>query len=137
MSTRSTISVQNNQGQVILIYCHCDGYLEHNGFILKNHYNTLEKALELVALGYLSSLGLEIGEQHKFEDRGLHPTWCTYYNRDRGDTDVYPHGIESVAEYYTMLQNGDINFRQEFNYLFKEGKWFVSLEDSPLEFVLV
>jgi len=39
------------------IYCHWDGYVNHNGMILKEHY---DKVQELIALGGLSSLESKI-----------------------------------------------------------------------------
>ena len=60
MGTRSRIGVMH--GDVVKsVYCHWDGYLEHNGQILLEHYDSA-KANNLVALGDLSSLGSVIGE---------------------------------------------------------------------------
>ena len=38
MSTRSRIAIKQNDGTYKSIYCHSDGYLEHNGYILYNYY---------------------------------------------------------------------------------------------------
>ena len=38
MGTRSTIAIQKLDGSVEQIYCHWDGYLDHNGTILKTEY---------------------------------------------------------------------------------------------------
>ena len=32
MATRSTISIQKNDGTIRSVYCHWDGYCEHNGY---------------------------------------------------------------------------------------------------------
>ncbi len=64
MGTRSRIAVMH--GSVAKsVYCHWDGYLEHNGTILQEHYDS-SKANHLVALGDLSSLRPELGEKHAF-----------------------------------------------------------------------
>jgi len=54
MGTRSRIGVMHGDN-VKSVYCHWDGYLEHNGVILQEHYDSA-KANQLVALGDLSSL---------------------------------------------------------------------------------
>ena len=59
MGTRSRIGVMHGD-KVKSVYCHWDGYLEHNGAILQEHYNS-SKANFLVALGDISSLGRNIG----------------------------------------------------------------------------
>ena len=38
MGTRSTIALEYADGTVHQVYCHWDGYLEHNGRILQEHY---------------------------------------------------------------------------------------------------
>ena len=64
MGTRSRIGVMH--GDVCKsVYCHWDGYLEHNGDILETHYDSA-KANTLVALGDLSSLAPYIGEELPF-----------------------------------------------------------------------
>jgi len=67
MGTRSRIAVMH--GEVCKsVYCHWDGYLEHNGAILQEHYDS-SKANQLVAMGDLSSLRPEIGVKHPFSCR--------------------------------------------------------------------
>ncbi len=55
MSTRSNIAYVD-EGAVYSIYCHMDGYLDHTGRILFDHYNSFEKAKELVDLSNISFL---------------------------------------------------------------------------------
>jgi hypothetical protein len=43
-------------GSVLSIYSHWDSYPEHNGRILRTHYNTREKVEELIDLGDCSSI---------------------------------------------------------------------------------
>jgi len=95
MGTRSAIGFVEYDGSVVGIYCHWDGYLEHNGRILVEHYNDTYKALELIELGDISSLRPEIGEKHPFSPHGtnmplekyneLYGNMTTAYSRDRGE----------------------------------------------------
>ena len=54
MATRSTIGVLNTDGSVTAVYCHWDGYPEHNGKILIENYTTEEKVRELISFGSIS-----------------------------------------------------------------------------------
>ena len=86
MGTRSAIVVHDGHHQNYRgIYCHWDGYPEYNGMILLEHYVDPNKVSELIALGNLSSLGDNIGEQHDFNQRTDEE--CTAYARDRGEED--------------------------------------------------
>lgn len=95
MGTRSRIGILESNGSVTSIYCHWDGYVEHHGPILRDHYATVEKVRALIALGDISSLEGELGEKHDFNDapRGV----CNAYGRDRGEagTDAISGTVES------------------------------------------
>ncbi len=110
MGTRSDIIVHRADGKWARVYCHWDGYIEHNGKLLFEHYSDQMKADALVSLGDISSLGGDIGEKHDFDYRGatyggkrsydLKPgdpgmdeftrlsRMCCVYGRDRGETGV-------------------------------------------------
>jgi len=122
MGTRSTISMANADGTVTSIYCHWDGYLGHNGRILRDHYDTAAKVKALMKLHSLSSLGEFVGKKHDFEQRFPHGAFkpCTSHVRDRG---------EKIKAYVGWLEGVD---RQEYNYLFKDGAWTVSEEDDDV-----
>lgn len=91
MSTRSNISMELPNGKYKTIYCHFDGYPEHNGELLLNYYNTKDKVEKLLSMGNLSSLAQKIDPQdgtkhsYKYEDR-QHDV-CVFYNRDCGVKD--------------------------------------------------
>ncbi len=98
MGTRSMIAIQNPYSKdVRAVYCHWDGYLEHNGSILHKHYSQSPKVNNLIALGGLSSLRAEIGEKHLFSSMEINDKaeraayeeavkdMCTFYTRDRGE----------------------------------------------------
>lgn len=113
MSTNARIGVENEDGTVTSAYTHWDGYPSHHAPILSEHYADPAKLRELLALGDLSSLAPEIGEQHDFESRE-HPGWCLFYARDRGETDVAAktHPIDAWPDY-----------GQAFEYLLKPNGW--------------
>ena len=111
------------------VYCHWDGYLEHNGQILQEHYDSA-KANHLVALGDLSSLQKQIGEEHPF---GYHGTdmsaeeynakfsgMCTFYGRDRGETGTDFKVAHTFAEF---LEQAD-GCGAEYYYIMKDGVWY-------------
>ena len=81
MGTRSTIALEFADGTVEQVYCHWDGYLEHNGQILLKHYSDPFKLRDLIDLGDMSSLGERIGTQHAFDKAPEGE--CTFYLRDR------------------------------------------------------
>lgn len=115
MSTRSMIGRLNPDGSVDGIYCHWDGYPEHNGKILIAHYNTPERVEELLDLGNLSALGAEIGEQQDFNDPK--DGWCLAYGRDRGEDGQDARHFTNVYEFMTT------RFGVDYIYLYTEGKW--------------
>jgi hypothetical protein len=117
MATRSTIAIRNQDDTVTGIYCHWDGYLEHNGRILHDHYTTEEIVRELISLGDLSSLGLEIGTKHDFDNAPRNE--CNAYGRDRGEK-----GVDATT-FHTWNQMLNEQ-RQAYNYLFVPGEgWYV------------
>ena len=134
MATRSAIGVMH--GDVCkAVYCHWDGYLDNNGAILLEHYNSA-KANNLVALGDLSSLAPEIGEQHPFSqfeipeaDRVNYDNWCTFYGRDRGETNTSWKTFQTYKEFIDYFDGCGC----EYYYLMKDGVWYVSQYGRPLE----
>lgn len=56
MATRSAIGFVEYDGSVRAIYCHWDGYPDHNGKMLEEHYDSIEKVEELLDFGDISDL---------------------------------------------------------------------------------
>lgn len=54
MATRSRIGIELNDGSILSVYHHWDGYPSWLGRILKTHYNTKEKVSELIDGGDMS-----------------------------------------------------------------------------------
>lgn len=112
MSTNSTISLENQDGSVVSIYCHWDGYPSNNGKILHQHYNSVDKVESLLELGFLSSLDPNIGLCEKMK---------SYSEEDSM--------INKSRKYSSFTEALEYNGR-EYNYLFKNGKWYVHIEKN-------
>lgn len=130
MSTRSRIAIETRDtdgNQVInSIYCHFDGYPEGVGTTLFNHYTSKEKVTELIKLGDISSLGIQL------------TSTTVAYHRDRGEDFCEPRVDHSIPEFI----KSDV---EEYGYLFtEEGEWLMvhghvnasSREAEPLNYVL-
>ena len=130
MGTRSRIAVMHGDN-CKSVYCHWDGYLEHNGSLLQKHYDSA-KANNLVALGDLSSLKPEIGEKHAFSQfelraeevagfKLLTENWCTFYGRDRGETNVEFQTDTDFDAFIERVQG----CCAEWYYIMRDGVWYV------------
>ena len=130
MGTRSRIGVMHGDN-VKSVYCHWDGYLEHNGAILQEHYDSV-KANQLVALGDLSSLRPNIGEKHKFsqfdcdeltseEFEKRYGGMCTFYGRDRGETGTGWKTHTNFVDFFAEVEGSWC----EWYYIMRDGVWYV------------
>lgn len=134
MGTRSTIALEFADGTVQQVYCHWDGYLDHNGQILLQHYTDPFKLRDLIDLGDMSSLGINIGSQHPFSphsdadskaayEAAMAEGATTFYGRDRGETGVEAKKFKSFEDYKANHQY------EEYEYILRniDGKavWFV------------
>ena len=132
MATRSTIALEFADGTVQQVYCHWDGYLDHNGKILFQHYVDPFKTRELIDLGDVSSLRPDIGIKHAFSQfelpkeeveayTKLTEDMCTFYGRDRGETGASAKKFKDFADYVANHQY------EEYEYILrKDGNWYVS-----------
>jgi hypothetical protein len=121
------IAIQNPYNKTVrAVYCHWDGYLEHNGAILHNHYSASPKVNNLIALGDLSSLRPEIGEKHAFSQfdlpkdeveafKAATENMCTFYGRDRGEDAPFKvfNTLAEAEDHYTW---------SDYFYCFKYSK---------------
>ena len=115
MGTRSTIALEFADGTVEQVYCHWDGYLEHNGQILAKHYMDPFKVRDLIALGGFSSL-----------DTTVEATKSTAYTQRGEDLDI--NKFKDYADYVANHQY------EEYDYILRQvdGKavWFVADHDG-------
>jgi hypothetical protein len=115
MGTRSTIALEFADGTVEQVYCHWDGYLEHNGKILAGHYINPFKLKKLLALGGFSSL-----------ETTVEGTAATAYTQ-RGEE-------VSIGKYKDFNEYKHEAQFEEYDYILRQvnGKavWFVSDHDG-------
>jgi len=103
MGTRSNIAYERPNGQVVVTYCHYDGYPSYNGVILNENYDTPKTAEELANQGYLSSLKPTLKDS--LEGRANH------------DAPMIYHSLHSYLN--------DIQWDIEWIYIFRRGQWYV------------
>jgi hypothetical protein len=116
MSTNSKIAIEQEDGSIVGIYCHGDGYLEGVGSTLNEHWNNPEKLKPAIDLGDASVWGPVIGEKINFADRD--ESQNCYYGRDRGESNIEPRTYNNQQEY-----KEDEGF-SSFIYLLKNtGEW--------------
>jgi hypothetical protein len=100
-------------GTVQQIYCHWDGYLEHNGKILFNHYVDPYKTRELIDMGDISSLCNTIEETKQ----GAYHFW-------RGE-ELRVAKFNDFQDYLAHHQYEDYEY-----ILRKDGHWYVQAHDD-------
>ena len=126
MGTRSTIALEFADGTVQQVYCHWDGYLDHNGRILLQHYSDPFKLRELIDLGDMSSLAENIGTQHPFSKAPKGE--CTFYLRDRKEQGCGAKKFKDFADYKANHQY------EEFEYILRacgdKAVWYVADHNS-------
>ena len=111
MATRSRIGIQLKDDSILSVYCHWDGYPEFNGVKLIEHFNSYDKAAELIDGGDISALWTNAG----WDNETLEQTAPLYYS-SRGE-DLPPRLDSDLCEY--LLPDG----AEEYHYLFTNGKW--------------
>jgi hypothetical protein len=109
MGTRSRIGIQLADDSILSVYSHWDGYPSFNGVKLVEHFNSYEKAAELIDGGDISCLWTNAGWQNEL----LTTTGPLTY-ASRGE-DCPPRYDVSAKTY---LENGE-----EYAYLFANDEW--------------
>jgi len=154
MSTRSNIIARCSDGLWRKIYCHWDGYLDHNGKVLFENYQDQKKIDKLLKLGSISSLGPEIGKKHDFDwstklyeqhsskkiteeeyasaqKKGQEV--CNVYHRDRGEPweDTKPEAADTLAGVWTFEET-----LTEFSYVWDGRQWWVGDPDKGMQAII-
>lgn len=109
MSTRSLIGILTENNQVKNIYCHSDGYIDNNGVILLDHYNSKSLVEEMIDRGSMSYLMERVA-------------LCKYYGiREEPE-------FESPQTYTLEKYASSADGMVEYSYLFVPGedRWFVA-----------
>ena len=110
MGTRSRLGIQLADKSILSVYCHYDGYPSFNGVKLQEHFNSHDKASELIDGGDLSALWTNQGHHSE-----ILPEVGPLYYSSRGENT--PPRIDSNLKQY--LTDG----AEEYAYLFKDGEW--------------
>jgi len=122
MGTRARIGIQLKDNSILSVYHHWDGYPEWLGRILKTHYNSKEKASELIDGGDMSvcwtkerwtgkELAPYVKEIKEFDEYGPQ-----YYSQ-RGE-DCPPRYDDSISDYLEKNNN------EEYAYVWTiNNKW--------------
>jgi len=114
MSTRSRIGIELSDGSILSAYHHWDGYPEWLGRILNTHYNTKEKAAELIDGGDMSSCWTNERWSNDLLDRHRDEYGPQYYSQ-RGE-DSPPRLDADMDEFFS---DGE-----EYSYIFRNGNWY-------------
>jgi hypothetical protein len=80
MATRSRIGIELDNGSILSVYLHFDGYPKFSGRILKTYYDTQRKVSSLIDGGDISCLWTNLG----FNQETLPETGPLYYSQ-RGE----------------------------------------------------
>jgi len=122
MATRAIIAKLDDKG-VKAIYNHSDGYLEHAGRILNEHYRDENKVDELLAHGDVSIIDENIGVKIDFNDYKTRYAnkQCKFYMRDRGEKYKHAEQLKDETELIEFSSNCDV----DFIYMFAYGYWYV------------
>lgn len=125
MPTRSNIGYVED-GKAKVVYCHYDGHLDWNGRLLFKHFNSLEKAKEIVALGDLSFLEEKLypsdGIEHSFEKSESGVTVA--YHRDGEDEfRIKEYEVSKTNPLEDLKKLNDVMI--EYVYIFYQNQWWV------------
>ena len=96
MGTRSRIGYELPDHSVVSVYCHWDGYVEHNGRILVEHYQDREAVKELIDGGSMSSLRTT----QTWESEIMKDDDNNYILDENGQTQ-YTHTRDAQPQYHT------------------------------------
>ena len=123
MGTRSTIALEFADGTVEQVYCHWDGYLEHNGKLLVENYSDPFELQKLLALGAFSSLCATVEE-----------TKTGAYHHWRGE-ELVINKYKNADEYFDCSQ------QEEYDYILRNvngtATWFVRCYSTDNQWVTI
>ena len=114
MSTRARIGIQLPDDSILSVYHHFDGYPEGLGVKLVEHYNTYEKASELIDGGNMSNcysdskFNVETGEFTPIADPKP-----SYYGGDE-EAPILSKNFDEFTR---------IDCWQEYSYVFVKDRW--------------
>ena len=129
MATRSTIAIENLDGSINQVYCHWDGYISWNGYILNKYYNTREEVEKLISGAAISSLG-----------RSISDTPLDFDTQDSENTKYYSYRgeITEIRHFKDFTDYEENHQYEEYEYLFtKDNVWSVFFNNDWHDLELV
>ena len=119
MSTRSWIGIKQKDQSLNLVYCHYDGYIEHNGLLLQNYYQTIDKIKQLIKNGSIRILKETVESTDYFIDEN---DIIQYKSIDDLKQDMITNKNFIVIEYFYYFDEevntwfvGEIDYDSDFN----------------------
>ena len=110
MGTRSFITIKHKDNTYSGVYCHWDGYVEHNGKILKEDYQARSKVVDLIDGGDMSCCWTD----NRWDDSGVMGVYGPQYYSQRGehcdprlDANKYDYLAEGEEYAYLYTLNGE------------------------------
>lgn len=131
MGTRSRIGYELPDHTVVSVYCHYDGYVEHNGRVLVEHYTDRDAVKELIDGGSMSSLRTThlwvtaaVRDQDGQIARDMDGNWVYSPTRDPQPLYHTERGEELNVEHTSFDEFISGNSGEEYAYLFDlNGNW--------------
>ena len=104
MGTRSFIGKMNSDNSITSVYCHFDGYPQHNGKILTTNYITQQQVDCLLTCGDMSVLGPTLDQ-------------CSFY-KDMGERYIKAKDYETLEQFIKDGQEVWVEYFYVFNHDF-------------------
>ena len=114
MGTRARIGILLPDDSILSVYHHWDGYPEWLGVTLKEHYNTYEKASELIDGGNMGSCYSDNEFDYEKQEFVKQDPKPTYYGGD----DERPRLSRNFTQFAFDSKSGE-----EYLYLFVDNEW--------------
>ena len=145
MATRSAIGYRKLDGSVRAVYCHWDGYPQHQLPILEEHYNGIRKVQALIRPGSMSSLRTRQVWEHGnmlLEDGRIvrDAEGFTRYDNDRNPQPLYHvergdgRDAEAPVTSHYPLNTWFHSHDCEYLYVFERDKtWTVFSAHAPID----
>ena len=126
MSTRCLIAVINTDGTGKYIRVNCDGYPEWAGRLLATFYPSRDNAIEVVAMGDMSSLGKSLEPKSETKD-DIDTTGTVAHHRDWQepyDSVKARHLRCGLVEFDKIIKESDCMY----GYAYVGGSWMVCVD---------
>lgn len=131
MGTRSRIGYELPDHTVVSVYCHYDGYVEHNGRVLVEHYTDRDAVKELIDGGSMSSLRTThlwvtaaVRDQEGQIVRDMDGNWVYSPTRDPQPLYHTERGEDLQVDHTSFDEFVSGNCSEEYAYLYDlNGNW--------------